>query len=118
MIDCHTLTRDKFEEFKADFPVYGTHNVTDKYLNERAVRDDEPKAIIHTMWHPATDNFAIAEYGKNVNKILYCILFDDPGIAYNDIILLRDTEFEVVGIKKYNTHTRVEVKMKKVDINA
>jgi hypothetical protein len=65
------------------------------------------------MWHPLTDEASIAEYGVNINKMYYCILYNDPGIDYNDVIIIRGAEYEVVGIKYYNTHTRVEISRKK-----
>lgn len=107
------LTQNEFEEFKKDYSIYGTHSVKDKYLNEQTVRDDTPRGTIHTMWHPITDAFTVAEYGRNVSTMLYCIIYDDPGIDYGDIVEVHGKEHEVVGIKYFNTHTRIDVQRKK-----
>jgi hypothetical protein len=106
-------TRDDFEEFKKDYKIYGTHTKSDKYLNESIVRDEEPKCVIHTMWHPLTDTSAIAEYGKNISKMFYCVMYEDCDVDYNDVVEIRGHEYEVVGIKYYNTHTRIDVSRKK-----
>lgn len=108
------LTQNEFEEFKDDYAVYGTHTEKDKYLNERTVTDSEPRGTIHTMWHPLTDAASVAEYGKDISKMFYGVIYDDPGIDYDDIITIRNADYEVIGIKYYNTHTRVEVRRKKV----
>ena len=105
---------DPFEVYKADYPVYGTHTETDKYSNERTVRDAEPRGVIHTMWHPMTDAASIAEYGKDISRMFYTLITKDPGIDYNDIIELYGDTYEVVGIKRFNTVTRVEIRRKKV----
>lgn len=107
------LTQNEFEEFKKDYAVYGTHTKSDKYLNEQTVMDDLPKGIIHTMWHPVTDAFTVAEYGRSVSTMLYCIIYEDPGVDYGDVIEIRGKQYEVVGVKYFNTHTRLEVQKKK-----
>lgn len=107
------LTRNAFKDLKKDYPVYGTHTEQDKYNNEHIVLDDKPKCIINTMWHPITDEASIAEYGKDVNRMYYCILYGDDDIDYNDVIQIRNESHEVVGIKYYNTYTRVDVRKKK-----
>lgn len=109
------LKSDLFEEYKSDYKVYGTHTETDKYNNVRTVRDTEEKAVIHTMWHPLRDEADIAEYGENINKMYYCILFDIVGIKHGDVIEIDGEEYEVTSVKKYNTHTRLDVTKKKVD---
>lgn len=108
------LTQNEFKDLKAEYAVYGTHTVTDRYNNERAEKDAEPKGSIYTMWHPLTDAASIAEYGKDISKMFYAIVYDDPDIDYGDIISVRGKEYEVVGIKYFNTHTRIEIRAKKV----
>lgn len=108
------LTHNEFEEFKSDYKIYGTHTEKDKYLNEKTVVDEEPKGTLHVMWHPLTDAAAIAEYGRNISKMFYCITYDDLGVEYNDVVTIHGSEYEVVGIKYYNTHTRIDVSRKKV----
>lgn len=108
------ITQNEFEEFKSDYAVYGVHTEKDKYLNERTVKDEEPRGTIHTMWHPMTDTASITEYGQNISKMFYCIIYEDPGIDYGDIVTIRDAEYEVVGIKYFNSHTRIDVSKKKV----
>lgn len=107
-------TRGDFEEFKKDYDVYGTHTYKDKYLNESTIRDEQPKLKIHTMWHPLRDEADVAEYGQDINKMFYCIIYDAKDIKHNDVVVLYDEEYEIVSIKRYNTHTRLDVKKKKV----
>ena len=107
------LTQNQFQEFKSIFRIYGTHTELDKYKNERTVKDSSPKGEIYTMWHPMTDAASIAEYGKDISKMFYAIVYEDVAIDYNDVITLYDDEYEVVGIKRYNTHMRIEVRRKK-----
>ena len=109
------LSSDFFNQYKKDYKVYGTHTETDKYNNVRTVRDDAEKAVIYTMWHPLRDEADIAEYGQNINKMYYCILFDSNNIKHDDVVEIDGEEYEVTSIKKYNTHTRLDVTKKKVD---
>ena len=106
------LTRDVFKDLKADFPVYGTHTEMDKYNNETTVIDTEPKCTINVMWQPITDQASIVEYGRNVNRMYYTIVYDDPNVDYNDVVYIRGDAHEIVGIKYFNTYTRIEVKKK------
>lgn len=108
------LTQSAFAEFKSDFAVYGTHGVTDRYGNQRPVKDANPRGTIHTMWHPLTDAASIAEYGKDISTMYYAIVYDNPGIQHGDIITLRGDEYEVVSVKRFNTHDRVDIRRKKV----
>lgn len=108
-----SLSSDFFEQYKKDYKVYGTHTETDKYNNVRTVRDEVEKAVIHTMWHPLRDEADIAEYGQNINKMYYCIIYNAEGIKHNDVVIIRDEEYEIVSIKQYNTHDRIDVKKKK-----
>lgn len=109
-----TMTQNDFEEFKADYTVYGTHVEKDRYRNEQAVKDDTPRGTIHTMWHPISDDASIAEYGPDISTMYYAIVYDDPGIQRGDIITLHGYDCEVAGIKRYNTHIRVDVKRKQL----
>lgn len=109
------LSSDFFEQYKKDYRVYGTHTETDKYNNVRTVRDEAEKAVIHTMWHPLRDEADIAEYGQNINKMYYCILFDSNNIKHDDVVIIDSEEYEVTSIKKYNTHIRLDVTKKKVE---
>lgn len=109
-----TLTRGQFEEFKRDFEIYGTHTEKDQYRNEQTIKDDTPRGTIHTMWHPITDAGSIAEYGKDISRMYYAIVYDDPGIVFGDVVEIRGEEYEVVGVKLHNTHTRVEIRRKVV----
>ena len=106
------LTRDYFKDLKADYPVYGTHTEQDKYNNEKVVVDGEPKGTINVMWQPLTDEASIAEYGKSINRMYYCILYDDVYIDYNDVVYIHGDAHEVVGIKYFNTYTRIDVSRK------
>lgn len=107
------LTANAFDEFKRDYPIFGTHTYKDKFLNESIVRDDVPKRIIRTMWHPLRDEADIAEYGQDISQMFYCIVYDADGIEHNDVVVIYDKEYEVVSIKRYNTHIRLDVRKKK-----
>lgn len=108
------LTRNAFKDLKKDYSVYGTHTEQDKYNNEYTVVDDVAKCTVNTMWHPITDEASIAEYGSSVKRMYYCILYGDDDIEYNDIVLIADVQYEVVGIKQFNTYTRIDVRKKEV----
>ena len=107
------LSSNFFNQYKKDYKVYGTHTETDKYNNVRTVRDEAEKAVIHTMWHPLRDEADIAEYGQDINKMYYCIIYNAEGLKHNDVVIIRDEEYEIVSIKQYNTHARIDVKKKK-----
>lgn len=107
------LTVNAFDEFKRDYDVYGTHLHKDKYLNESIIRDESPKRKIRTMWHPLRDEADIAEYGQDISKMFYCIIYNADGIEHNDVVTIYCEEYEVVSIKHYNTHTRLDVRKKK-----
>ena len=107
-------TRNDFSEYKRNFDIYGTHTVKDKYLNEQSVIDDAPRCTVYTMWNPRIDALSVAEYGQDISNMYYAIVYDDPGIKHGDVVVLNDEQYEVVGIKRYHTHTRIEVKKKKV----
>lgn len=109
------LKSDFFEQYKRDYKIYGTHTETDKYSNVRTVKNTEAKTTIRTMWNPLRDEADIAEYGENINKMYYCILFNITNITHGDIVEIDGEEYEVTSIKKYNTHTRIDVTKKKVD---
>ena len=105
------LSSDFFNQYKKDYKVYGTHTETDKYNNVRTVRDEAEKAVIYTMWHPLRDDADIAEYGQDINKMYYCIIYNNAeGLKHNDVVIIRDEEYEIVSIKQYNTHARIDVK--------
>lgn len=107
------LTQSAFKQFKKNYDVYGTHTEIDKYRNETTVRDDNIKCTICTMWHPLRDESDIAEYGQDISRMFYAILYNAENIAYNDIINIYNDDYEVVSIKRYNTHTRIDVRRKK-----
>lgn len=107
------LTQNHFEEFKQDYSVYGTTTVEDEYGNEQLVKNDEPKATLHVMWQPMTDWAHVAEYGRDVERMFYCILYDDTAdLSYGDVVVIRGDEYEVMGLKYFNTYTRVDVRKK------
>lgn len=116
-----TLTRDKFQEFKADYAFYGTHTELDKYRNEQSVVDDEPRVTVNTMWQPITDYQALAEYGRDVSSMLFAIVYEEaldlsrqwPDIRQGDQINIRGKRYEVRGVKEFNTYLRIEVQLVK-----
>jgi hypothetical protein len=110
------LTQNKFKDLKRDYDVYGTHEESDKYNEKRLVRNIDPKCTINTMFQPLTDNVAIAEYGSDISSMYFCISYDpNAGIDYYDVVILFGDEYEVVGIKHFLTHDRIEVKKKVVE---
>lgn len=110
-----TLTQNAFLQYKSDYEIYGTHTETDSRKVERTVRDAEPRCTVHTMWHPVADAVSAAEYGPDITSMYYAIIYEPVAIEYSDVVtLFDDDEYEVVGIKRYNTHTRIDVKRKKV----
>lgn len=108
------LTEDRFARFKSDYDVYGTHIESDKYRNDRIVKDEAPRGTIRVMWQPLTDAASIAEYGTDISRMYYADVYGDPGIQHGDVVTIRGEEYEVKGVKVYNQHSRVEVMRKKV----
>ena len=108
------LTQDRFSEFKKNYEIYGTHTEKDDRMVERTVKDTEPRCTVHTMWHPMTDAVSAAEYGADISSMYYAIIYEPAQIEYNDVVTLFGEDCEVVGIKRYNTHIRIDVKRKKV----
>lgn len=107
------LTQNQFQELKADYTFYGTHLEKDKYNEEYYVKNNEPKCVIHTMFQPLTGFVAAAEYGRDISSMYFCICYDaEADVDYNDIVVLFGDEYEVVGIKHFNTYDRIEVKRK------
>lgn len=104
----NALTRNDFLEFKREYSVFSTVLETDSYLNEHRVKSAE-KTKINTMFHPLTSSADIEEYGERVHSMLYCILYDVTDIDYYDIITVDNIDYEIVSIKKYNTHTRIDI---------
>ena len=108
-----TLTRDRFEEFKQDYDIYGTHAALDRYNNETRQKDTAPKCTVHTMWNPLTDAVSIAEYGEDISRVYSAMIYDNDTITYGDLVTIDDEEYEVVAVKKYHTHNRVDIMKKK-----
>lgn len=107
------LTEAQFQQFKQDYVFYGTHQELDSYGNEHTARDEQPRATIHTMWHPLDDRMQIAEYGRDFDKILYAIVYDCPSsLSYGDQVAIDDETYEITAIRKYNTHVRIDVRKK------
>lgn len=114
-------TKNDFADFKADYTVFSTVLETDQYSNEHRVKS-AAKSTIHTMWHPLTSGHQltsgadIAEYGESISSMLYCILYDlhKNDIDYFDVITINDEDYEVVKIKTFNTHTRIDVQKRGV----
>lgn len=107
------LTQNQFSEFKQDYAVYGTHKEDDRYKHEYLVVNDTPKGTINTMWHPMTGMLSVQEYGRDVSSMYYAIVYEtNITIDYNDVVYLFGDPYEVVGIKHFNTHDRVDVKKK------
>lgn len=106
------LTQHDFLQFKDSYDVYGTHTELDSYHNEHTVMDSEPKGSVFTMWQPLSDAAGIAEYGAEISRMFYGIVYDDPGVKHGDVISYRGNDYEIVGIKYFNTFTRVEIRKK------
>ena len=107
------LTAPYFKQFKESYSFYGTHTALDSYGNEYTARDTTPRATIETMWHPLDDRIQIAEYGRDFDKVLYGIAYDCPSsLTYGDRVDIDGEEYEITALKKYNTHTRIDIKKK------
>lgn len=106
------LTQNEFQDLKADYDIYGTHTVQDKYNNEHLEKNNTVKCTIHTMFQPLTGFVAAAEYGRDISSMYFCILFEDYNIDYNDVVELFGDDYEVIGIKHFNTYDRIDVKKK------
>lgn len=104
------LTSDKFEGFKADYPVYQKTTITDRYGNvKEAVIDGDPKSVIHVMWHPVTDEATIALYGERVSRMLEAVLYGDADIAEFDVVAIGSDNYEVRSVLHRNTHRQITV---------
>jgi len=105
-----TLTEDKFEDLKADYVVYGPITTTDAYGNETAVYSF-PKAVLHTMWRPVSDEASVALYGADVKTMREAVIYDTAAdIDVLDQVEISGERYEVVSIKYYNTHRLLKVR--------
>jgi hypothetical protein len=87
----------------------------DPYMNEQLVKDDNPRGSIYVMWFPSNDSASIVQYGRDVTRMLYALVYDDTQIKYGDRITIYGEDYEVVGIKMYNNYRRVEVRRLKTN---
>lgn len=108
-----TNRKTRFDQYKADYAVYGTTEVLDQYRNKSRVKDDSPRGTIHVMWQPATDSVSLAEYGEDINRVYFALVYDDTAIEYGDVINVYGEDCEVIAVKEYNTYRRVDVRRKK-----
>ena len=105
-----SLTEDKFSDLKADFPVYGPITTTDEYGNDTAVYSF-PKAVIHTMWRPVSDEASVALYGEDVKTMREGVVYDKAAdLNVLDQVEIGGDRYEIVSIKYYNTHRLVRVR--------
>lgn len=100
-----------FEDMKQDYAVYAYVTVVDKYGNVTSSQTAQ-KETIHCMWQVLTNEADIVEYGLDVKSMYYCIIYEDKNIDFGDIVTINDELYEVVSIKRFNTHTRIDVKKK------
>jgi hypothetical protein len=107
----------RFNQYKDDYAVYGTHEVLDQYRNKSRVKDTTPRGTIHVMWQPATDSVSLAEYGEDINRVYFALVYDETVIEYGDVINVHGEDCEVVAVKEYNTYRRVDVRRKKAGGN-
>ena len=104
------LTQEQFERFKDDYPVYGKVTIVGRYGNvKEGVLADTPKATIHVMWNPVTDEASIAEYGERVAKMLQAVVYGDAELAELDVVAIRGENYEIRSIQPYNTHRLIRV---------
>lgn len=111
------LTQNAFKDIKKDYDVFGVVTKLDQYNNEYVEMAQEPKCTINTMFHPLTDEASVAEYGQQIKRMYYAIVYGDPDIDYKDVVMLHGEPHEVVGIKYFNTYTRIDVKYKEGGVN-
>lgn len=114
-MDTTAERRARFSQFKRDYDIYGTHTSIDAYMNEQLVKDDNPRGSIHVMWFPSNDSASIVQYGRDVTRMLYSLVYDDTQIKYGDRVTIYDEDYEVIGIKMYNNYRRVEVRRLKTN---
>lgn len=114
-MDTTAERRARFSQFKQNYDIYGTHTTMDQYKNEQLVKDDNPRGSIYVMWFPSNDSASIVQYGRDVTRMLYALVYDDTPIVYGDRITIYGEDFEVVGIKMYNNYRRVEVRRLKTN---
>ena len=114
-MDTTAERRSRFSQFKLNYDIYGTHTTMDPYMNEQLVKDDNPRGSIYVMWFPSNGSASIVQYGRDVTRMLYALVYDDTQIKYGDRVTIYGEDFEVVGIKMYNNYRRVEVRRLKTN---
>lgn len=105
-----TLTQDKFKEFKKEYAVYGVHEEVDEYMNEQLVMDADPKFSVKVMITPVTDSVYVDLYGQDVKKMFQFVLYDNEDVREHDRMIIDEYVFEIVSVKKWNTHRVVLIK--------
>ena len=114
-MDTTAERRARFSQFKRNYDIYGTHTTMDPYMNEQLVKDETARGSIYVMWFPSNDSASIVQYGRDVTRMLYALVYDDTQIKYGDRVTIYGEDFEVVGIKMYNNYRRVEVRRLKTN---
>lgn len=114
-MDTTAERRARFSQFKRNYDIYGTHTTMDPYMNEQLVKDDNPRGSIYVMWFPSNDSASIVQYGRDVTRMLYALVYDDTQIVYGDRVNIYGEDYEVIGIKMYNNYRRVEVRRLKTN---
>lgn len=100
------LTQEHFESYKDDYTVYRKTAVKGAY--GETITTKTRTGTIHVMWHPVTDEAAVAEYGERVTRMLEAVLYEGS-ISELDIVGINGADYEVCSILPYNTHRLVRV---------
>lgn len=102
------LTENKFKAFKDDYNVYGHTGADDGYGGYSQSLSSTAKGSINVMWHPVTDEAAIAEYGERVNRMYEAVLYEGS-LDELDVVKINGENYEVRSIQRFNTHRLIRV---------
>ena len=95
---------DKIEKNREICTIYPYGVVTDRYGNESYSYDDNNTFTINVMWLPIASQVEIAEYGERINEMLQAVLYTDETINEQDRVLISDTFYTIISIKKFPSH--------------
>lgn len=94
----------KIERNREICTIYPYGIVSDRYGNESYSYDENNTFTINVMWLPVTSQVEIAEYGERINEMLQAVLYTDETIKEQDRVLIGDTFYTLISIKKFPSH--------------
>lgn len=101
------LTEDRYTPYKADYTVMVKATAKDEYGAEYTTTTVGD--TIHVMWTPVSDVSVIEAYGERVINMLQCVLYGVGNIHHNDQVEVNGETYQVVEIKRYQTHRVVVI---------